>query len=214
MGLWQTHGALGVRRRLMSFGMQKPARKVESPDPLRLRTFTILLTLVSSLVERPQSVRDRQALAQWCTLMLLPIGIAIFSAKGFLSLGWATLLVICTFEGRRWLRTGISILHRCCQRKLGEETRSSERAGRTLEYSDPSWISLATALLTIALMFSIFHLLHIGFSAVTVFGLVFVMVEAFNRLMSTPAVRAKTQLVFFLSVVIYLSPFALGGHYR
>src|ERR1017187_9615210 len=192
VGLWRTHGALGVRRRLMSFGEQKPAREVESPDPGGLRTFTILLTLVSSLVERPQSVRDRQALAQWCTLMLLPIGIAIFSAKGFLSLGWATLLVICTFEGRRWLRTGISILHRCCQRKLGEETRSSERTGRILEYSDPSWISLATALLTIALMFSIFHLLHIGFSAVTVFGLVFVMVEAFNRLMSTPAVRAKT----------------------
>ena len=197
----------------MSFGMQKPARKVESPDPLRLRTFTILLTLVSSLVERPQSVRDRQALAQWCTLMLLPIGIAIFSAKGFLSLEWATLLVICTFEGRRW-RSGISLLHSCCQRKLREEARSSDRTGRTLEYSDPSWISLATALLTIALMFSIFPLFHIGFSAVTVFGLVFVMVEAFNRLMSTPAVRAKTQLVFFLSVVIYLSPFALGGHYR
>src|ERR1017187_680252 len=90
VGLWRTHGALGVRRRLMSFGEQKPAREVESPDPGGLRTFTILLTLVSSLVERPQSVRDRQALAQWCTLMLLPIGIAIFSAKGFLSLGWAS----------------------------------------------------------------------------------------------------------------------------
>jgi hypothetical protein len=67
------------------------------------------------------------------------------------------------------------------------------------------WISPATAILVMRFMFYIFPLLGLSYLAITTLARMFVIVEAFERLMSSPAARANTQLSFWITLGIYLS---------
>jgi hypothetical protein len=63
-------------------------------------------------------------------------------------------------------------------------------------------------------MFYIFPLLGLQYLGVTALARMFVMIEAFNRMMSSPAARAETQLSFWITLSIYLSSIVLERFYR
>jgi hypothetical protein len=69
-----------------------------------------LLALIFKLIRPGQCNENPRTVIQWYTIMLLPLGLAIFASMSFLTPGKAASLVLGMFVGRRWLQTGLCFL--------------------------------------------------------------------------------------------------------
>ena len=150
----------------------------------------------------------------WYSLALLPVGLGLVVSMSFLTWWRATLLVLGAFVGRNCLHAGCYALSDLYWRKASKSDYARVLANSIQDLVEASWIDPLIAVCMLGVMFVVFSLFGLPYRAVTTIGRMFVMMEALRRMTTSPAVRAQTQLSFWMSVSLYLSPVALERWYR